>query len=146
MRANFYLQTLQPTTGAPILRRGDDIAGVINRVGDGAAILLGSFLGFSALAYRAADADTDRFLAALLATAGIEPDRCGPLLRRRRVLDEREAWFFINPRPETVTQSIAHPGFSQVDDLLGDCLIAGARAEITIQVPGTNLACLLLSP
>ena len=146
LRANFYRQSLQPTSAKPILTHGADVAGVMNRVGQGQSILLGSFLGFSALAYRAADGDGDRFLEALLATAGIKPDRCGPLLRRRRVLDDRQAWFFINPRSEPVTQTISREGCSDVVDLLGDCLINQTDGELTLRVPGINLACLLLSP
>ena len=70
--ANFYLQSLRPTTGEEILKNGDAIFGVMNQVGAGRSVLLGSFLGFSALAYRQADAGTDRFLESLLASAGVE--------------------------------------------------------------------------
>ena len=144
--ANFYKQSLLPTTGEPILRHGNDASGVLNRVGAGQSILLGTYLGFSALAYRAADGDCDRFLGALLATAGVAPDRCGALLRRRRALDDRQAWFFVNPNPEPVTETISCEGFTDVIDLLGDCLVSQSDDDITLCVPGTNLACLLLSP
>ena len=146
VRANFYLQTLLPTTADAILTRGDDAVAVMNRVGAGRSVLLGSFLGFSALAYREADGDGDRFLAALLATAGLSPDRCGNLLRRRRVWENREAWFFINQGAERVTETVDITGYREVTDLLGDCLIDQTGDELTIGVDGTNLACLLLSP
>ena len=146
VRANFYLQTLLPTTAEPILTRDGDIAAVVNRAGAGRGILIGSFLGFGALAYRDADGDGDRFLEALLATAGVTPDRCGNLLRRRRVLDDREAWFFINLETERATETVAVAGCRKAADLLGDCLIDQTDAEMTISVGGTNLACLLLSP
>ncbi len=146
VRANFYLQTLMPTTAEPILTRDGDIAAVVNRAGAGRGILIGSFLGFGALAYRDADGDGDRFLEALLATAGVTPDRCGNLLRRRRVLDDREAWFFINLETERATETVAVASCRKAADLLGDCLIDQTDAEMTISVGGTNLACLLLSP
>ena len=146
VRANFYLQTLLPTTAEPILTRDGDIAAVVNRAGAGRGILIGSFLGFGALAYRDADGDGDRFLEALLATAGVTPDRCGNLLRRRRVLGDREAWFFINLEAERATETVAVAGCRKAADLLGDCLIDQTDAEMTISVGGTNLACLLLSP
>ena len=145
LRANFYLQTLLPTTAEAILTRDDEAVGVMNRVGAGRSVLLGSFLGFSALAYREADADGDRFLEALLATAGVSPDRCGPLLRRRRVLDDREAWFFINLGAERVIETVDVAGYRKVTDLLGGCLTEQTDAEMTISVDGANLACLLLS-
>ena len=145
VRANFYLQTLLQTTAEVILTRGDDAVGLMNKVGAGYSILLGSFFGFSALAYRDADGDGDRFLEALLASAGVAPDRCGSLLRRRRVLDDQEAWFYINPTPHAVTETVSISGFSQVSDLLGDSLVSQTGNDIAVHAPGTNLACLLLS-
>ena len=137
VRANFYRQSLRPTTGEPILTFGSDVAGVVNRVGAGQSVLIGSFLGFSALAYRAADGDGDRFVEALLTRAGVLPDRCGTLLRRRRVLDDRQAWFFINPSSEPVTQTISSEGYTDLVDLLGDSLVSQSQDEITLRVPGT---------
>ncbi|MYD11294.1 MAG: hypothetical protein F4X02_14790 [Chloroflexi bacterium] len=146
LRANFYRQSLRPTSAEPILKHGTDVVGVRNRVGAGQSVLLGTFIGFSALAYRDTDGDSDRFLGALLATAGIQPDRCGRLLRRRRVLDDRQAWFFINPRGEPVTETVNSEGYTDVIDLLGDSLVRQSQDALTVRVPGTNLACLLLSP
>ena len=124
VRSNFYLQSLRPTTGEAILQNGDAVVCVMNQVGAGRSVLLGSFLGFSALAYRHADADTNQFLESLLASAGVEADRCGSLLRRRREYDGKAAWFFTNPLAYTVTETISKAGFSRADDLLGDNLIA----------------------
>lgn len=146
LRANFYLQTLRATTAEAILTQGDDIAGVMNRFGAGQSILIGTFLGFSALAHRDFDADTDRFLNDLLSYSGVEGDQCGVLLRRRRVWKDQEAWFFINPTAEPVTETISLEGFTGVVDLLGDCLIAQSADAMNVCVSGTNLACILLSP
>ena len=146
LRANFYLQTLRATTAEAILTQGDDIAGVMNRFGAGQSILIGTFLGFSALAHRDFDADTDRFLNDLLSYSGVEGDQCGVLLRRRRVWKDQEAWFFINPTAEPVTETISLEGFTGVVDLLGDCLIAQSADAMNVCVAGTNLACILLSP
>lgn len=146
VRASFYLQTLHPTTAEAILRRDDEAAAVVNRVGAGRAILIGTFLGFGALAYRQADGDSDRVVAGLLATAGATPDRCGSLLRRRRVLGDREAWFFINLGAERVTATVDVTGYGSMIDLLGDCLTDRGDSDIVIDVAGVSLACLLLSP
>ena len=145
LRANFYLQNLQATTGEAILKNGDDLVGVMNRFGGGQSILIGTFLGFSALAYRDFDADTDRFLEALLALAGVQGDRFGKLLRRRRLWNDREAWFFINPTAEPVTETISLEGFTGVVDLLGDSMMEQSADAMNVRVAGTNLACLLLS-
>ncbi len=145
LRANFYLQGLEPTTGEAILKRGDDVVGVMNRAGAGKAVLLGTFAGFSALAYRKSDADTDALLEALLLRAGVEGDRCGVLLRRRREWQGREAWFFINPTPEPVTETISADGYTQVIDLMGDSLLEVNMKDIRLRVAATNLTCLLLS-
>lgn len=88
---------------------------------------------------------TDRFLEALLAQAGVKGDRFGRLLRRRRVWNEREAWFFINPTADAETASIRKGEFSGVIDLLGACLLEENGDAITVRVGATNLACLLLS-
>ncbi len=143
--ANFYLQTLQPTSGDVILRANGEAAAVINRVGMGTSALIGSFLGFSALAYRDQAGDGDRFMEMLLARAGVLPDCCGSLLRRRRGLEDQEAWFFINPGEEAATESISIAGFADISDLLGDCLLERSGDAITLRVAGANLACLLLS-
>ena len=145
-RANFYLQTLRPTTAEAILTNGDEIVGVMNRYGAGQSILIGTFLGFSALAYRHADGDTDRFLELVLTGTGVKPERCGSLLRRRRMLHDIEAWFFVNLRAEPVTETIDVTGYRVAADLLGDCLTESRETDITITVAGANLACLLLSP
>lgn len=145
-RANFYLQSLQPTSGEAILKWGDDVVGVINHFGGGRGVLIGSFLGFGALAYREWDAGTDAFLEALLRTAGVEGDRCGALLRRRRAYQGAEAWFFINPTAEAVTETVSKKGFSNAIDLLENCLLNETDTDITVTVAGVDLACVLLSP
>ena len=136
LRANFYRQSLRPTNAESILKHGSDVVGVRNRVGAGQSVLLGTFIGFSALAYRDADGDSDDFLEALLATAGVKPDRCGTLLRRRRVLDGRQAWFFINPRSEPATETASSEGYSDVVDLLGDSLVSQSQERAYRSRPG----------
>ncbi len=144
LRAHFYLQRLQPTGGEAILRSEGAVCGVTNAAGAGRSVLLGTFLGFGALACREHDGDTDRFLETLLAKAGVLPDRCGALLRRRRVHAGREAWFFINPAHEPVTERVDKAGYSEVIDLLGDCVLDEDGHSFTARVAGTSLACALL--
>ena len=141
---NFYLERFQSTTADPILVGGDQVTGVANQVGDGQAILIGTFLGFSALAHRNNDADTDAFLESILRSAGVIPDRCGKLLRRRRVLDETQAWFLINPTPDDIVETIEMDGFNVAVDLLDGDLLEQTTRQVTVRVPGSNLTCLMI--
>ena len=142
--SNGYLQSLEPTSAEPILYAGERVAGVLNKVGSGSSVLIGSFLGFSAMAYRELDSGTDEFLGTLLKNAGVLADRCGSLLRRRREWNGEEAWFLINPQAQTAKESISKDGYFSVVDLLGDNLLEQTEDSLTLQVDGTNLACLLL--
>lgn len=143
LRASFYLQTLTPTTGTPILLARDLVAGVANRVGRGAAILLGTFAGLCATAH--SHPASDRFVERLLRAAGVQADRCGRLLRRRRTLDAHEAWFLINPGTDAVEESVDVDGFTSVRDLLDDAPITRQGDAVTVTVPAASLSCLILT-
>ena len=112
--------------------------------GRGQALLLGSFLGLGALAHRAADPGTDDFLAQLLCNADVLPDRCGGLLRRRRLLEEEQAWFFVNPGADACSERVELDGLQVVADLTGDALDAESADNILVSVPGGSVSCLLL--
>ncbi len=142
--ANFYLERLQPTSAEPILMNGDDVIASANKIGTGHVYLIGTFLGFSALAYQEVDAGTDAFLAHLLQIAKVRPERYGNLLRRRRTLNNKEAWFFINPTALDCTELIDKEGYSIVVDLLDDNLIAETDETMTIRIPSTNIGCLIM--
>jgi len=146
LRASFYLQTLTPTTGQAILRAGEAVAGTRNRVGQGTAILLGTFAGMCATAH--AHPEGDLFVEGLLVEAGVRQDRAGRLLRRRRVLDDREAWFLINPTDAAVTETVDLEGFTAARSLLDDAppeAPEAAGGSITITVEPLGVTCLLLS-
>lgn len=140
LRASFYLQTLTPTTATPILMAGNDIAGTANSYGKGRAILLGTFAGHSALAHRG-DRASELF-ARLFERAGVQPDRCGRLLRRRRLFGTKQAWFLINPTEHEVVEKVETAGFRDVRDLLGDSVIARDADSVTVKLPPASLCCL----
>ena len=142
--ANFWLQTLRPLTAEPLLLAGERVAATRQRHGEGQAILLGSFPGLSAMAYRSADGDTDEFLQRLLADAKVEPDCCGRLLRRRRQLEDEHAWFFVNPGADVCEETVALEGLRVCGDLTGDSIVADNGDRVTLRVPGGNVSCLLL--
>ena len=76
--------------------------------------------------------------------AGVLPERCGRLLRRRRVWKDQEAWFLINPLDREVEERVEVEGFRRVEDLLeGKGLpIEGKAVSITFQAFG--IRCLVL--
>lgn len=143
--ATFYLQTLQPTTGEPILAAGDQVAGVRHRVGDGMAVLLGTFAGLSATAYPDAAGD-GLFERLLVDDLRVRPDRVGALLRRRRVLGDREAWFFVNPTAAPATERVSLDGHPGASDLLAGPLTPGPDGAVSLTVEPAGIACLVLAP
>ncbi len=142
LRAGFYLQTLLPTSGSPILHAGADVAGVINRVGAGAAVLLGTFAGLCATAH--VHPAADQLWGKLLRDAGVTPDRAGGLLRRRRVLYAQQAWFLINPAAEERVEIIALEGFREARDLLGDTIIGHTNDTVTVRVSAASIGCVIV--
>jgi beta-galactosidase len=142
LRASFYLQTYTPTSGTPIAHAGTEVAAVANRFGEGLAVLLGTFAGISATAY--AQPETDQFMARLLEQAGVHPDRCGELLRRRRVYEGSEAWFLINPAAEAREETIALGEFSAASELLDGTITARGNGSVTVRVAGANIGCLVV--
>ena len=81
----------------------------------------------------------------LLTDAGVKPERCGRLLKRRRVSDKKEAWFLINDSDRPIIESVDVTGFVQVQDLLEekDVDIKGGATVITVEPFG--IRCLVLS-
>lgn len=143
LRASFYVQTLTPTSGTPILMAGEHVAGVLNHYGKGESVLLGTFSGLCATAHTHPEADD--FMARLLTQeAGVHPDTCGALLRRRRNGVGTEAWFMINPHRHEVTETVSLDDFEHVCDLLDDELQASPHS-CTLTVAPASIRCLVLS-
>ncbi|HOF89855.1 MAG TPA: hypothetical protein PLZ36_17390, partial [Armatimonadota bacterium] len=117
LRAHVYVQTFAAEHGEPILFAGADVAGVRRAVGAGSAWLLGTYVGHSGTAYR--DPAAPAAVRAMLAACGVHPEQAGRLIVRKRVLPEKEAWFFANPTGEPVTACVSTAGWSLVEELLG---------------------------
>jgi len=142
LRASLLLQTLEPVIAEPIIMAGDEVAGTINSYGKGKAILIGTIAGHSALAHKLDDGHC--IIGNIMALAHVKGDRCGKLLRRKRIHDNKEAWFLINQTDNKITETINIKGFSKVRDLLGDAIIDKKENLIEIEVPADNLCCLVL--
>ena len=140
--ASFYLQTLTPTTGSPVLKYGDSVVGCHNHYRKGEAYLLGTLLGPANLTDNGSP-ENRAFVAALLARAGVQPDRAGRLQRRRRTLGSTSAWFLFNMTHETARESVPVTGFSRVSDLLGAQLQIHA-GTVDLSVEPMDIRCLIL--
>jgi hypothetical protein len=115
----------------------------MNRCGKGRAFLLGTFAGHSALAHRLAGGE--RFFEKLLDIAGVKPDRRGKLLRRRRVLGEKQAWFLTNPTDSEVSENVPLEGFKHVRDLLGDAVVARTATRVRVKIAPVSMCCLVVT-
>ena len=118
LRANVYVETYVPVDAEVLLKDGDTVAGTVRQVGEGRAILLGTFVGHSGTAY--CNSETAECVDALMEQLGIEPQNVGDLLCQKRVLPDREAWILTNPTEESITESIDVSGWSSVEDLLAN--------------------------
>jgi len=125
----------------PILLCEDQITGVVNDFGGGKAYLIGTLLGHAYTAFN--DIATQKFLLALLNTAGIKPELCGRLPRRRRISGEFEAWFLFNMTPQSITEHVNVEGFSRVEDLLGGTIDIKS-GTIKTRVNPYEIRCLIM--
>ncbi|MDD2706564.1 MAG: beta-galactosidase [Verrucomicrobiae bacterium] len=141
LRASFYLQTLEPVSAQPILKAGAEAVGTLNHFGKGLAALLGTFAGHSSLTHRLET--SEGVFEKLLPMAGVKPDRCGRLLRRRRVHGNKQAWFLINPSDKAVIETIHMEGFLMAKDLLNDVVAKTTKSSFTVKIPPMNLGCVI---
>jgi beta-galactosidase GanA len=141
MMPAYCLQTVIPNTAIPILLDRNDVAGCVNRYGQGHAYLIGTLLGHATLSYN--DQRNAKFLARVLASAGVFPDAVGKLQRRRRVLGDKAAWFLFNVTDKAVEEEVFLEGFHKVSDLLGEDF-AQSAGKVAIKVPPMDICCLVL--
>ena len=137
----FYLQVLRTTTAEPILKYHDEIVGSTNRFGSGRALLVGTLAGPAIV--ESGGGRNQAFLAAAVASAGVVSDRVGKLLRRRRTLGGRSAWFLFNPEHRMVEELVPlEANRSAIDLLAGATRIEGGKVQV--RVGPMDIVCLLL--
>jgi beta-galactosidase len=143
LRANLYIETFECGEGAePVLKYGNETAGVVSGHGEGKAWLLGTYVGHNGTAYR--NQETREFVLELLRAGGVLPAHPGRLLLRRRVSGRKQAWIFTNPEEEPVTEYIDTAGWPEVEDLLGEALeVKDGRTALTVQ--GLDVRVLIVS-
>lgn len=142
LRACYWLQTLEVTKGDAILHAGERVAGVRREWGSGAALLIGTFAGLGATAYRG---DGDRLYGQLLQAAGIRAERAGNLLLRRRRHQRREAWFLLNPTGADQSAELSFEGVELVRDLDDEVDVRMPHeGVIDIKVRAHDVRCLIV--
>ena len=140
VRANAHLETFECENGQPLLKYGDEIAGVIRQVGAGKAILLGTYVGHNGTAYR--EEESQIFVRALLQVCGVVPEHSGRLLLRKRIIPGKQAWIFTNPTAQSLTESV-EVGKSQVEDLLG-LPFEQTGSSVKLTVESTDIRVLII--
>jgi beta-galactosidase GanA len=139
-RANLYVETFEAVASQPILRYGEEVAGVVREAGQGKAWLLGTCLGHSGTAYR--NPQTHSFVRLLLEACGVRPIHAGRLKLRKRSVRGHAAWFFTNPADEPVTETV-DVGSAWVEDLFGDP-IQQECSQVILTVDGLDVRVLIV--
>jgi len=139
---SLYIETYTAKGSSPILLCEDEVVGVVNGIGRGRAYLIGTVLGHAHSAF--GDEATSAFLLSVLDKAGIKPELCGKLRRRRRVGEGQEAWFMINMSSDRIDEDIDVSGFSAVEDLVEGPLEIQKGPFVTIGVDPFQIRCLIL--
>ncbi|MFZ2655679.1 MAG: beta-galactosidase [Victivallales bacterium] len=132
LRANLYVETFNANDAIPVLSYGENVAGVMRKVGKGAAWLLGTFVGHSGTAYRSKDVSD--CVRKILDLSGINSVSPGRLLLNKRCGKDKEAWFIFNPTDSAVAETLDCTGWKHVADLLGEPLTRdGGSVTLTVQ-------------
>jgi hypothetical protein len=146
-QAHFYLQTLaiEGEGVTPVWMVGDELAGVMRRVGMGQVWLIGTYLGHGGTAYRAGVKAQGlaplQVVESLLAQGGVKSTHEGRLLLRVRGIPGKRAFFLTNPTGEAVTESVS-VGPGAVEDLLGEPFTQDSN-QVTLTVPPLDVRVLI---
>jgi len=140
--ANFYLQTFEAGEAEPILKYGNDVAGVTKNIGSGKLMLLGTFIGYNATAHT--NETTNRFVEKLISSCGVKRENKGQLLLRRRIGNNREAWILTNAGDKDVTETIDAAKWKEVKDLFGEPLEKNGSA-VKVNVKSLDVKVLIMS-
>jgi beta-galactosidase len=120
-KASYYLQSYEVSADAtPTLLHGEDVFGVVRRIGKGRIYLIGTVFAYSTLAERCDGMRS--VLDRVLSRADIWVDHDQPVYRSRRVMssrsDDTEMWTLINRSPEVSEWSMPDIGAHNAVDVL----------------------------
>jgi hypothetical protein len=136
-----YVQSLHLKEAKPVLVRGEETVGCVNRYGKGSAYLIGTLLGHALPAFR--DPKNGEFLMAILTKAGVRPDTVGKLQRRRRGLGKQAAWFFFNSTPEAVEELVPIDKGRRATELFG-AELEKTETGVRLRVEPLDVRCLII--
>jgi len=139
--ASLYVETFKCRTARPILTSEGKVSGAVNNYGKGKAYLIGTFIGHAYAAFK--DEPTKNLLLSLLRLEGVQPELCMELPRRRRIYDDKEAWFLVNMTPNHVIRTMGLDGFSKVADLI-EGPFETKLGEIKVEIKPFSIRCLVL--
>lgn len=143
-----YIQTFDATDSSVILRCDGRASGVVRRLGSGGAMLIGTLIGHQGGAYRGPE--NPEIVSRILAWAhidrgdGVSKDGGSRLLKRKRMTEKAEAWFFTNPHEIAVRESVDVAGFTKVEDLLGSTFERRGDT-VTLDVESLDVQVLILT-
>ncbi|HET6487351.1 MAG TPA: hypothetical protein VFH83_13070, partial [Spirochaetia bacterium] len=139
---SLYQETFECDGSQAIFLSGDLPAAVERSAGRGRAILLGTVVGHRGTAYRSSAAGA--FVDRLLSRCGIQPQRAGNVLIRKRVREGQEAWLLFNPGREESCADLDATSFRSVADLFGGELRKDGD-RLTVAVPALDYRVLILA-
>lgn len=118
LRANMILQTFECMDSRVIFRAGGHPAGVYASHGKGSFLLVGTYIGPSGTAY--CEEDTPHTIKTMLNLYGVTSLHEGKLLFRKRVQNDKEAWFITNPHKEAIEETFTLDKGYKAIDLMGE--------------------------
>jgi len=132
LRANVYLETFECRGSEPCLKYGSHVAAAWRAVGQGIAVLLGTYVGHNGVAYP--DPETRATVVELLKSGGGTSQHSRRLLLRKRAIPGKEAWLFTNPMERSLTERVCLAGWRNVEDLFGEPVQrAGDWVDLTVK-------------
>ena len=99
LRANVYIQCLEINGAEEILAYNGMTAGAVNAYGKGKAIIIGTYIGHNATAYR--NEKSNNFVKKLLSLADVTPVDNNGVNIRERCADGKKAYIIFNTTGET---------------------------------------------
>ena len=111
-------------------------------------MLIGTLIGHQGGAYRGPE--NPEIVSRILAWAhidrgdGVSKDGGSRLLKRKRMTEKAEAWFFTNPHEIAVRESVDVAGFTKVEDLLGSTFERRGDT-VTLDVESLDVQVLILT-
>jgi beta-galactosidase len=132
LRASLHVETFEPEGAQTVLLNGDETAGTVNSYGEGAAWLIGTFVGHNGTAY--SDDGTWAVVLRVLSHCGVTPLKCGELLLSKRVTSKKEAWILLNPTENDVTEEIDTKDFLSAADIIEETVFdCGGKISVSIK-------------